>query len=70
MQPTPEPLGARRCIQVLGTQPGLQPENPSLDEVPARLEEWDGECWRLVSTTSSADEVREFLGRGTASADE
>jgi hypothetical protein len=47
-------------------QPGLQPEALSLYDVPARLEEWDGEHWRLVGTASSTDEVSRFLRNDTA----
>ena len=59
----PEPrLGERRVIQIFGTDGRQTVEAPPLSEVPARVEEWNGEQWILLGTASTQEEIKHLFG--------
>jgi len=59
---TPDPeVGSRRATQTYGDATFDGTASPPLSEVPARVEEWDGERWVLVGHARSADELKRLF---------
>lgn len=56
----PEP-GTRRTVQEYGDATFGQADPPPLSEVPARVEEWDGERWVVPGEASSTEEMKRLL---------
>lgn len=52
---------ARRTVQEDGDATFGQADPPPLSEVPARVEEWDGERWVVLGEASSTEEMKRLL---------